>query len=93
MADAGKAGAEVGVGTKALAVIARGQNVFQTMPPKRRTGMLASGLMLAAVIAGYGLVFQPARLAGSVFSTGAARCRDGGAGTGGGWHCVPDDKR
>ncbi len=58
MADAGKAGAEVGVGTKALAVIARGQKVFQTMPPKRRTGMLASGLMLAAVIAGMAWFFN-----------------------------------
>jgi flagellar M-ring protein FliF len=54
MADARKpgTGTEAGVGSQALAVIARGQKVLKAMPPKKRTGLMAGGLMLAAVIAG-----------------------------------------
>jgi flagellar M-ring protein FliF len=52
MADAVKSGPDEGVGTKALAVIARGQKLFEKMPPKKRTGLLAGGLLLAAVIVG-----------------------------------------
>jgi flagellar M-ring protein FliF len=51
MAETGKTGTDEGVGTKALAVIARGQKVLKAMPPKKRTGLLAGGLMLAAVLA------------------------------------------
>jgi flagellar M-ring protein FliF len=51
MADAGKSGTDSGIGGQALAVIARGQRVLKAMPPKKRTGLLAGGLMLAAVIA------------------------------------------
>ena len=52
MAEAGKPGTDTGVAGQALAVIARGQKVLQAMPPKKRTGLLAGALMLAAVIAG-----------------------------------------
>jgi flagellar M-ring protein FliF len=52
MAEASKTGLDKGVGGQALAVIARGQKVLKEMPPKKRTGLLAGGLMLAAVIAG-----------------------------------------
>jgi len=52
MADAVKTGPGAGVSGQALAVIARGQKVLKAMPPKKRTGLLAGVLMLAAVIAG-----------------------------------------
>ncbi len=58
MADAGKPGTEEGVGSKALAVMARGQKVLQEMPPKKRTGLLAGTLMLLAVIAGMAWFFN-----------------------------------
>jgi flagellar M-ring protein FliF len=49
MADV-KAGS--GAGGQALAVIARGQKVLKAMPPQRRNWLMASAVMLAAVIAG-----------------------------------------
>ena len=41
-----------GAAGTALAVIARGQKVFNAMPPRRRTGLMAAGIMMLAVIAG-----------------------------------------
>jgi flagellar M-ring protein FliF len=51
MAEVGKQGNGTGVGSQALAVVARGQKVLQAMPPKKRTGLLAGGLILVGVIA------------------------------------------
>jgi len=51
MADVVKTG-QGGVGSKALAVIARGQEQFAALPQRRRTWLIASAAMVAAVLAG-----------------------------------------
>jgi flagellar M-ring protein FliF len=50
MAEVNKTGS--GSAGQALAVIARGQKVFNALPPRRRTGLIAGASMLLAVIAG-----------------------------------------
>ena len=52
MADIGKAGKDGGLKEQALAVVGRGQQLLQAMPPKKRRGLYAGSLVLAAVMAG-----------------------------------------
>lgn len=52
MAEAAKSGTGVGVAEQALAIVARGQKVLTSMPAKKRTGLLAGVLIVAAVVAG-----------------------------------------